>query len=264
MLVRDGAPIETSSALVFIRDEFGSVIAPFSDKKDTMRKLYDFDLMEKGGHITGYHVEGENAKKLTEALEALSWGNAEIIVGDGNHFLAAAKELWEKTKLTLTEKERENHPARFALAEIVNLYDEEIQLEPISRVMFNANPERLIDIMRSKFSSPVGRPVQYVVKGEKQGTIYVNGKSFGTMMDNFQELLEEYEGIYEGFIDYIHDEDMLLKLTEDDDCVGFIMPRLTKEELVTTILDDGILPKKSFSVGLARDKRYYLECRKIR
>jgi predicted HAD superfamily hydrolase len=103
-----------------------------------------------------------------------------------------------------------------------------------------------------------------VVKGEKQGTIYVNGKSFGTMMDNFQELLEEYEGIYEGFIDYIHDEDMLLKLTEDDDCVGFIMPRLTKEELVTTILDDGILPKKSFSVGLARDKRYYLECRKIR
>lgn len=264
MLIRENAEIETSSVIVFIHDKTKSVIEPLKKKTSSMRKLYDFELMEDGGRIRGWQVDEANAQAITKALEKLDEENAQLIVGDGNHTLAAAKELWERTKLKLTEEEKQIHPARFALAELNNLYDSDIRLEPVHRVMFNANTDRLIELMKEKLETTSGRPVQYVINGEKRGVIHVRGKSIATMIDGFQDVLEEYEGFYDGFIDYIHDEDAVVNLTHEAGCVGFIMPGIDKEEFISFIVNEGIFPKKSFSIGFAKDKRYYLECRRIK
>ncbi|MBQ4426305.1 MAG: DUF1015 domain-containing protein [Oscillospiraceae bacterium] len=263
MLIRDCAALELPHSLLLINDKEKSVIEPFGEKRASLPVVYDFDLMEGGGHITGRLIEGEAARELSERFDSLP-GDLKFIVGDGNHSLAAAKELWNKLRAGLSPEEIENHPARFALCEVNNVYDNGIRFEPIHRIMFGIDPWKLYDEMREKLESPDGREVTVVIGGERVGKVRLKGRSFGKMVDIMQEVLEEYESVYEGTLDYIHDEESLIALTEAEESLGILMPTIEKRDLFETVSRDGVFPKKSFSIGHARDKRYYLECRKIR
>ena len=263
MLIRDCAALELPHSLLLINDKEKSVIEPLGEKRASLPVVYDFDLMEGGGHITGRLIEGEAARELSERFDSLP-GYPKFIVGDGNHSLAAAKELWNKLRAGLSPEEIGNHPARFALCEVNNVYDNGIRFEPIHRIMFGIDPWKLYDEMREKLESPDGREVTVVIGGERVGKVRLKGRSFGKMVDIMQEVLEEYESVYEGTLDYIHDEESLIALTEAEESLGILMPTIEKRDLFETVSRDGVFPKKSFSIGHARDKRYYLECRKIR
>lgn len=263
MLVRDEAALELPHSLLLIDDEAKTVIEPLAKESERLPVVYDFRLMEGGGRITGRLVAGEDADALRARFDALS-GDPKFIVGDGNHSLAAAKELWNKLSASLSPEEAANHPARFALCEVNNVYDPGVKLHPIHRIMFGVDPRRLMEEMYEKLQSPDGREVTLVIGGEKVGRLRLRGKSFGRMVDIMQDVLEEFESDYEGTLDYIHDGESLIRLTETEESLGILMPTIEKKDLFETVARDGVFPKKSFSIGHARDKRYYLECRKIK
>ncbi len=263
MLIRENAPLELPHVMVLIDDSERSVVEPLSERKDRLPKLYDFPLMEGGGRIQGWQVPPHETAPVLDALERLAERDVQMVVGDGNHSLAAAKELWNRLKQTLTPEEAATHPARFALVEVNNVYDDVIRFEPIHRVVFDTEPEKLLEVLREKLSVPGGREIACVTEGRVTERIPIRGRSFGGMLEQLQSFLEEYAAETCGAVDYIHDEASLLRLTEEPGTVGFLMPVMGKEELFRTVLSDGVFPKKSFSIGHARDKRYYLECRVI-
>lgn len=263
--IRENAPLELPHIMVLIDDPDMGVVEPLRQRTHKLRKLYDFDLMENGGHITGWQVTGEEAQRVNRDFERLSERPVQIVIGDGNHSLAAAKELWNRIKPALTPEARENHPARYALVELNNVYDPGIVFEPIHRVVFGVDTEKLIEQLERKLAIPDGREIEYVVGGKRAGKLRIRGKSFGGMIEVLQSFIEEYAAMVGGGeVDYIHDEESLLKLTEEPDTVGFLLPAMDKSELFSTVISDGVFPKKSFSIGHARDKRYYLECRRIK
>ena len=264
MLTRERAPLELPHVMVLIDDPGKTVIEPLRRKTSSMKKLYDFDLMEDGGRIRGYQVPDHMIPDIMNALDVLSERGVQIVVGDGNHSLAAAKELWEKTKKGLTQEEAAVHPARYALVELNNVYDQGIIFEPIHRVAFNVCPPRLLEMMKEKICCDDGREIEYVINGKKSGRLRIRGKSFGSMIEQLQNFLEEYAAAVDGTIDYIHDEDALFRVTKENDSIGFLLHAMDKADLFKTVISDGIFPQKAFSIGHARDKRYYLECRKIK
>ena len=264
MITRERAPLELPHVMVLIDDPEKTVIEPLKKKASAMKKLYDFDLMEGGGHIRGYQVPEDEIQSIMDALDALAERGVQIVIGDGNHSLAAAKELWEQIKKNLTPEEANIHPARYALVELNNVYDSAIVFEPIHRVAFNLEPERLLELMREKICSPEGREIEYVIGGKKAGKLRVKGKTFGGMLEQLQSFLEEYAAAVDGTIDYIHDHDAVMRLTQEQESIGFLLQSMDKSELFKTVISDGIFPQKAFSIGHARDKRYYLECRKIK
>ena len=261
--IRESAPLELPHVAVLIDDPDRSVVEPLHKKTGSMRKIYDFELMEDGGRIKGYQVEGELLNQVISALDILANRDVQMVVGDGNHSLAAAKDLWEKLKKTLPDEDLAGHPARYALVELNNVYDEGVIFEPIHRVVFNTSPEKLRDILKEKLGCAEGRSVVCVFNGKRE-EIKLRGKSFGSMIDSLQEFLEEYAACCGGVIDYIHDDDAVVRLTKEENSIGFLLPAMDKEDLFRTVITDGVFPKKSFSIGHARDKRYYLECRKIK
>ena len=264
MLIREAAQLELPHILVLIDDPEMRVIEPLAKRTAELEKVYDFDLMEGGGHITGYRISGEEEERLTEAFGALAEKELQYVVGDGNHSLAAAKELWNRVRLTLSDEERENHPARFALVEVNNVYDEGVRFEPIHRVVFNIDPAKLIETLHEKIEQPDGREIACVAGGRIVDTVRVRGKSFGRMVDTLEETLEEFAAAGDGTVDYIHDEEAVMRLTAEEGSAGFLLPAMDKADLFRTVEHDGVFPKKSFSIGHAKDKRYYLECRKIK
>ena len=265
MKIRENAPLELPHIMVLMDDPDRSVIEPLHGRVHALRKIYDFDLMEDGGHITGWQVTGEEARAVDGALSAIAQRDVQIVIGDGNHSLAAAKELWNRLKSTLTPEEAEKHPARYALVELNNVYDPAITFEPIHRVVFGVDTEKLLELMEQKLSIPDGREIEYVIGGRRAGKMRLRGRSFGGMIEMLQSFIEEYAAMSDaGEVDYIHDEESLLKLTESPDSIGFLLPSMDKSDLFRTVISDGVFPKKSFSIGHARDKRYYLECRKIK
>ena len=264
MLIRRGASLELPHVIVLINDREDPVIRTLWRELKDETPIYDFDLMAGGGHIRGWQVSGPRAQTLAEQFAALP-GGLKMVVGDGNHSLAAAKELWNRLRMDLTEEERENHPARFALCEAESVWDEGVIFHPIHRVIFGAEPRILLETMEKKLQVEGGRQVKIVSGGRIAGTLSVRGKSFGTMVDALQDVLEEHENDYDAMVDYVHDSAAAIAMTaRDENTLAFLMPTVKKEDLFDTVLRDGVFPKKSFSIGTARDKRYYLECRKIK
>lgn len=262
--IRENAVLELPHIMVLIDDKSGTVFGRISDNIGSYRKIYDFDLMKSGGHIRGFQIPPELTGDVQNALNELSGGDVKIVIGDGNHSLAAAKKVWERVKYSLPEGERENHPARYALVELNNVYDDSVAFEPIHRVVFGADSVKLLDALRSKLcGDDVGHEIEYAVNGEVRGTLSISGGSFGAMVEGLQSAIESYIAENGGSVDYIHDSDSLLKLTEKPDSIGFLLPAMDKSELFRTVEQNGVFPKKSFSIGSARDKRYYLECRKL-
>ena len=261
--VRKGAAIELPHIMVLIDDEKLSAVEPLGQIKERFPKLYDFDLMEGGGHIEGYRVSGSEAERVLSAIDGICAKPLAMIIGDGNHSLAAAKAYWDDIKADLPESDRTSHPARFALVELNNVYDEGITFEPIHRVVFGCNPLKLIDAIKKTFSSGSGREIRYL-GGNIRGSVRIPSLSLGGLIGDVQQFLDEYTEKNGGIIDYIHDDESAEELSRNDGAVALFMPAMDKSDLFSTVSAEGVFPKKSFSIGHARDKRYYLECRRIK
>lgn len=294
--IRDGAPLELPHILVLIDDEKKSVIEPIADKLDKIEQLYDFDLMMNGGHVEGWLVNDEGMvtdviNALTALVDPNKYGTEMppllFAMGDGNHSFATAKANWEKCKAELTEEERKDHPARYALVELENVHDDGIVFEPIHRVVFNVNVPEFLDRLKAKLAEqngdceidfyacencmakakaaiPEGAHVVPVIIEGKEGLIVVKHPAaqleVGTLQNALDVLLKETPG---ASIDYIHGADVVRELGSKENNIGFLLPPMQKSAFFRTVVFDGALPRKTFSMGEAHEKRYYLECRKI-
>ncbi len=254
--VRRGATLEMPHIMVFIDDPENAVIPSAAGGE----ALYDFELMLGGGHIRGSRVTGEAAERLTAALEAPE-GAVRFAMGDGNHSLAAAKRCWEQIKRNLPEPELETHPARYALAEIVNIHDEAVTFEPIHRVLLETVPRGFIEEAAARLPRGKGQVVT-LLAGRREMEIET-GMPLGALVALVDELLGDWRREHGGEPDYIHGDEEARALGGKPSSVGVLLPRLEKAELFPYITEHGPYPKKSFSIGHARDKRYYLECRAI-
>ena len=272
--VRRDAPIELPHILMLCDDHDKVLIEPIAAKKDSLKKLYDFDLMEGGGHIAGWLVEGDEVKAFEDRLteyaanigkkyEGLKGVPMVFAVGDGNHSLATAKSCWEELKAKNPGVDLSNHPARFALVELENIHDPAQVFEPIHRIIFKTDPQALLKELEETWCAEGGFPVKWFI-GEKSGTVYLDKARSQLAVGALQTFLDKYLKEHPGEIDYIHDDDVLIDLAKQPDAIGFLLPAMEKSQLFRGVIADGILPRKTFSMGHAREKRYYLEARKIK
>ncbi len=272
--VRRDAPIELPHILMLCDDHDKKLIEPIGAKKDSLKKLYDFDLMEGGGHITGWLVEGKDVDEFNKALadytatvgekyKGLKGVPMVFAVGDGNHSLATAKSCYEELKKNHPGEDLSNHPARYALVELENIHDPAQVFEPIHRVIFKTEPEKLLAALQKDACAEGGFPVQWYTK-DASGTVYLDRAKSELAVGVLQGFLDEYLKDNAGEIDYIHDDDALISLAKQDGAIGFLLPAMEKSQLFRGVIADGILPRKTFSMGHSREKRYYLEGRKIK
>ena len=272
--VRRDAPIELPHILMLCDDHDKKLIEPIGAKKDSLKKLYDFDLMEGGGHITGWLVEGKDVDEFNKALadytatvgekyKGLKGVPMVFAVGDGNHSLATAKSCYEELKKNHPGEDLSNHPARYALVELENIHDPAQVFEPIHRVIFKTDTEKLLAALQKDACAEGGFPVQWYTK-DASGTVYLDRAKSELAVGVLQGFLDAYLKDNAGEIDYIHDDDALISLAKQDGAIGFLLPAMEKSQLFRGVIADGILPRKTFSMGHSREKRYYLEGRKIK
>jgi len=262
--IRRAAPLELPHIITFIDDINETVVEPLKKIADELPILYDFDLMEGGGHIKGRIVTGKYADDVMAAMSGLHKRHDMLmIMGDGNHSLAAAKVYWDELKQSLCEPDRENHPARRALVELNNVYDPAISFEAIHRVLFNIDTKEFITAFENAMPRGTDYTIQWSTR-EDSGEIGIKAECIGDMLTMMQEHIDRYIEETEATVDYIHGEDSTKKLAEGERCLGLILPAKCKSDFFETVEKSGVFPRKSFSVGHAKDKRYYLECRKIR
>ena len=258
--------------------------------RDTLRKLYDTELMQGGGHIRGYAIEGEAAKQLTEAFAAKqnSCGGFLFAVGDGNHSLATAKTCWENIKKSgkFTEEQLKTHPARYALVEICNLHSEALEFKPIHRLLTNVDVKDMLsffeaEITKQGLESAEGDEIvfEYVESGNDDSAKQANGNeavsenNYGINITNrgdrlpveiLQGILDKYLETHDNVsIDYIHGDEALHRLVKEIKGCGIFLQSIDKSTLFPAINAGGVLPRKTFSIGEANEKRYYMECHKI-
>jgi hypothetical protein len=294
--IREGATLELPHILVLIDDPNRTVIEPLSVAKSKFKKLYDFDLMLDSGHLTGYAVNDEFENKVVDALRDLA--KPEVFaakygidkdqsvllfaMGDGNHSLATAKAIWEKMKPQVGM----DHPSRYALVEIENVHDQGLEFEPIHRVLFGLKKDLFEELEKTFGEDLIYKPVasaDEMVKavdasrgtGEKQAIGLVGGgKEFGVIeianpssnlpvgtIQSFLDVFLKEDGAEK--IDYVHGEDVTVNLGSQPNNAGFYLPGMNKSDLFKTVIVDGALPRKTFSMGEAREKRFYMEARKI-
>jgi hypothetical protein len=262
--VRRRAPLELPHIMALIDDRERRVIEPLSEKKNSLEQVYDFELMEGGGSIKGWRVSGDALEPVGDALGCLAGkSGVEIIIGDGNHSLAAAKAYWDEIKTDLDESTRSGHPARCALVELNNVYDPAISFEAIHRVVFRTDPAALISALQQALPAGGGYELHWIT-ASGSGNMTVGASGIGDFIEKLQTFLDDYVRTTGCDIDYIHGEDTVEKLAREQGCVGLLLPTMDKSEFFRTVSAGGLFPKKSFSIGYARDKRYYLECREIK
>ncbi|MDD2646976.1 MAG: DUF1015 domain-containing protein [Patescibacteria group bacterium] len=301
--IRKEALIELPHILILIDDPKKTVVEPLFKNLKHRNKIYDFNLMFSGGHLRGYKINDEKIiEKTIKNLEKLAdkrsfsrkYGvkNEPIVLfaaGDGNHSLATAKATWELFKKRLPKSKLVNHPARYALVEVLNIHDTGLIFEPIHRVLFNVNLERLLkemdyyykkqkstlDYKLFKTDKAAEQATRKAKKGSEHLIKFVSGKKFGVLqiknpklnleVGTLQSFLDEYLVKHkETKIDYVHGDKAVAKLGRKSGNLGFYLPVMDKHDLFKTVILDGALPRKTFSLGEADEKRYYLECRKIR
>jgi len=293
--IRKQAVLETPHILVLFDDPLDTVFGPLEDQLETFEKLYDFDLMLDSGHLEGYAINNDAIQQgILTALEqlidpetfankyALEPGKHQPLLfgmGDGNHSLATAKAIWEEIKPTVGS----DHPARYALVEIENVHDAALTFEPIYRVLFDLNTSILQEMHAywgdSLLVEEVNTPEELIsavdaARGaaHKVGMITSDGLKLITIHDakenlpvgTLQHFLDEFmtnQGAEK--IDYIHGEDVLFEMGTVEGNVGFYIPGMDKSDLFKTMILDGALPRKTFSMGSAKTKRFYMECRRI-
>lgn len=259
--IRENAELELSHILVLYDDPNFLVIPRSLDnficEED---KVYDFDLMENGGHIKGYKISNEKIiTKISDKI--LNLGT--LLVGDGNHSLAAAKSFWEKIKGTV----QADHPARYAMVELVNVHDPGLSFEPIHRVVSGIEPGELlkkfnarIEEARPCFSNaefPVAEHSIGFITQDKRGMLVFDNPVHDLEVETLDEIIDNYS------IEYEHDPEVAEKLGTKQGNIGFFLPPLKKSDFFSLIKKKGVLPRKSFSLGKENEKRYYIEARKL-
>lgn len=293
LAVREGASLELPHIMLLIDDPDRKVIEPLFADKDAFRKAYDTDLMLDGGHLSGWFVpEGKETAALIERLNGLAdpetfnkkyglTGEHAVLpyaVGDGNHSMATAKANWERIKQDLSEEERQDHPARFVLAEVVNIHDDSLEIEGIHRVLFHIHPREVFQAADDFFrlhggmaycGDPKSAPSTNVQSfpcmfhGERV-TLCIVDSPWALPVATLQNFLDDFlEKNPKSHIDYIHGADVVRELSQDARNMGFLLPDPAKEDLFRGVILDGVLPRKTFSMGEAQEKRYYMEARKI-
>lgn len=263
--IRQGAEVESPHVMLLCDDRERELIEPLYARRKELPKLYDLELLMGGGHLRGYAVTGELAKKTQEIIaRQQSRSDLYLAVGDGNHSLATAKTCWEQIKPGLTEAERKSHPARYALAELVNLHCEALNFEPIHRVLFNVDAGKLIDDFTSAVPWAEGEDIVFIHKGGRRG-VKLTAAGDRLPVDVLQTFLDRWlEAHPETEIDYVHGSAALEELSVKDGNCGMALKAMDKNALFPAIIAGGVLPRKTFSMGEAEEKRYYMECRKIR
>lgn len=301
--VRKDAPIELPHIMVLIDDPENTVIEPLAEKIEKFEKVYDTELMMNSGYAKGYKVADEDSiSNVVEALRVLAdkeafqtkynvgedKGVLLFAMGDGNHSLATAKKIWEEKKWNLTDEQKENDPARFALIELVNIHDDGLEFEPIHRVLFNAEFWELKAEMQ-EYLENLGCKVVYTEYNnlealkanlsvsdsdnhyfygvDKNGftLVHISDLKYNLEVGHLQVFLDEYLKHHtDAKIDYVHGEDVTNTLAQKEWNCGFVLPIMDKNDFFKTVIVDGALPRKTFSMGEADEKRFYLECRKIK
>ncbi len=288
--MRQGACIELPHIMILIDDPDRAIIEPLFDKTQSFEQVYDTDLMQNGGHITGWFIpQGKDTDAIEDKLAALcdresfnkKYGctDAQALlpyaVGDGNHSMATAKAYWEEVKKDLTPEEQENHPARYVLAEVVNIHDESLIIEPIHRILFGVSADALLSDLIDFYQqhgckaytadAAVDGAHCYPFLAEgKKGVFVVENPQWSIPVATIQAGLDEYLAQHPSVkIDYIHGEDVVRSLGEQQGNFGFILPDIAKNDLFRGVVFDGVLPRKTFSMGEAHEKRYYMEAKMI-
>ncbi len=331
--IRENAALELPHIMMLVDDPERTVIEPLFEEKDKFEKVYDFDLMQHGGHITGWKIEDEKAiAGIADALAKLGQPDAFsskyrsgqdkgvllFAVGDGNHSLASAKAHWENIKKSAGLDGNADHPARYALAEVVNVHDAGIVFEPIHRVIFDVDTNSLLDEMyeaggeillfnkkadmeraiervpmllsvtscgpscgggcsscdvspdasqagADSQSGPAAPHIIPFIKEGKYGLLVFTNPSatlaVGSLQATIDTLLKNHPDIE---VDYIHGDDVVTELGSKPGNMGFFLPPMDKNDLFRTVIREGVLPRKTFSMGEAEEKRYYMECRAIK
>ena len=277
--IRRGAAVELPHVMLLIDDADRTVIEPLASAKSGS-VAYDTDLMLGGGHIFGRFLDDAEIRRIGRALDALitpeamdaRYGDASLApllfaVGDGNHSLASAKAAYEEIKAAIGEEAAAAHPARYALVEVVNIHDEALKFEPIYRVLFRVDPEDVLASLRAYVKNLNGSAAPQSCEyrfGSERGALTIDAPvrqlTVGTLQDFIDEYLKSHKGAE---VDYIHGEGSVEALAKKPNAIGFLFSGMEKSELFPTVMFDGALPRKTFSMGHAEDKRYYLECRKI-
>ncbi len=276
--VRKGASIELPHVMLLIDDDNKTVIEPITAKKNTLEKVYDFTLMQGGGKVSGYLVDKADFDKINDSLSALIsdenaerlYGNAPskllFAVGDGNHSLATARTCYLNIKNQIGDKALE-HPSRYALVEVVNLHDDALEFEPIYRVMFGVDVKKVVSALTNYANTLNGNEKTQIVKivtKDEEFEIKFTKPEKQLTVGTLQDFIDLYLKENEGEVDYIHGEDSVRNLSLKDNAIGFIFSGMEKSQLFKTVIFDGALPRKTFSIGHAYDKRYYVESRKIK
>ena len=279
--VRNNALVELPHIMMLIDDEKNEIIEENEKLKDTFKKVYDFELMQSSGHLCGYVMTDEACSRLEKKLEALSdiesfnkkYGVDEksplvFAMGDGNHSLATAKAYYENLKKEIGEERAKNSLARYALCELVNLHDESLVFEAIHRVVFDLSGKDFIDAFEKEYNisydeDASGQSFGFLYKGELRKVTVTNPKEYLTVA-TVQKFIDSYIEKHGGEVDYIHGEDVVRKLCENENNFGIIFTAMDKCDLYKSVIIDGALPRKTFSMGDACDKRFYTELRKIK
>ncbi len=261
--IRENAPLELPHILLLANDEKNEIFKPLYENRNNYEKLYDFELNMNGGHLRGYYLKSLNFVNEILNKNKDKYNTSFIFaVGDGNHSLATAKTMWENIKNASKEENVLNHPARYALIELVNLYDDGLIFEPIHRIVYNADNDILYK-EAEKHSSLNGKyQVDFIYEKRKKTLNF--DMSVPKIYKTVQKILDGYKNLYkDAKIDYIHGEKELIEITEKNNALGIIMPCMKKDGFFEYIEKNKILPKKTFSMGEANEKRYYTEARKI-
>ena len=279
MKVRENALLELPHIMILIDDEKKEINENLKNKVTDNDLIYDFDLMQKGGHIKGYNLNKEAIEEVNNKLEKLAdkdyfekkydvtnKGILLFAMGDGNHSLATAKACYEKLKETMSEEEYLNHPARYALVELVNLHSSALEFEAIHRVLFDVDTKDLLDNLYKYYDineEGNGQKFELITK-DFDKTLYISNPKSNIAVGSIQIFLDEYLANHKGKIDYIHGEAVTKDLGSKENNIGIIFDPMAKEDLFKTVILDGALPRKTFSMGHSHDKRFYLEARKIK
>ena len=295
MKIRSGAELELPHILVLIDDPKRTVIEPLAAAQSKMEKLYDFELMLGSGHLAGYAIDAGTESRIVAALRDLARPDAFadkygigpghpvllFAMGDGNHSLATAKAVWDQMKPTSGL----NHPARYALVEVENVHDEALGFEPIHRVLFGLRKD-IVGAMRHVYGEKIYAPVRNAEEmisrvDEQKGSAQLIGmvgggdeRSFGVLeiakpssnlpvgtLQAFLDTFMQEEGARR--LDYVHGQNVVCNLGLQGSNAGFYVPGMKKSDLFKTVILDGALPRKTFSMGEAHQKRFYMEARKI-
>lgn len=275
--IRENALLELPHIMILIDDPKKEIIEPLKNKVKDSNKVYDFELMEKGGHLKGYNLKEQEINEILDKMEKLAdvktfeekynvkgKGVLLFAMGDGNHSLATAKACYENIKKT--NPNYLESPSRYALVEIVNLHSNALEFEAIHRVVFGTDTKKLVEELNKFYEiseKPEGEKFRIVTK-DLDKVLYIKNPKSNLAVGSIQMFLDEYLKNNEGKVDYIHGDETTIKMGKEEGNVAFLFDAMKKEELFKTVILDGSLPRKTFSMGHSYDKRYYVEARKIK